>query len=144
MIDTLVKMIAKSDHDFRQQIEEYRALGVDMWAIDPLYAMTARYEYFQYFCGTTALRITDAGKAAIEEYKLLLRKPTQAATLTFDTKTLPPTEWYALWKTEELTVKYRQENDREERFVMHYLKGDLGIIRVDLDAQVQIFDCYGY
>lgn len=144
MIDTLVSMIEKSDHDFRQKVKEYRELGVGMWAIDPLYAMTARYECFQYFCGTTALRVTDGGRVAIEEYKLFLRKPTQAAKLTLDTKTLPPTELYTLWKTEELTVKYRQENDREERYVMHYLKGDLGIIRVNLDAQGQIIDCYGY
>lgn len=144
MIDDLVSAAAVGWHDAENVKKRYEAQGVLPWAFERLEELFSKPGAFQYFVGGTGILPTEIGKNEIEELKEFLRDPEQAARLTYETKTLPPTEQYALWKTEEIVVKYRQGNDREERFTIHYLKGERGYIKVALDADGYMTDSFGY
>lgn len=144
MIDELVSAAAKGWHDTENVKKRYEAQGVLPWAFERLEELFSKPSSFQYFVGGTGILPTEIGENEIEELKEFLREPEQAARLTYETKTLPPAEWYVLWKTEETVVKYRQENDREERFTIHYLTGDHGCLKVSLDANGNMTDCFGY
>lgn len=144
MIDELVRKAGESWHDCEAAIKNYQSIGVQDWAFTELHELFADPRSFQYCCGTTVIKPTELGLRRIGCLKTNMRAPSPTARLTYETKTMPPAELYPLWKTEEVKVTYRQENDRVENFTIHYLKGAYGTLKITLDAQLKMTDCFGY
>ena len=142
MIDDIVEAFCQNK--FEEVLEEYRLKNVGVWSIARLLAAIANPKYFSYSKSEGKMIMSLDFISEMNEIKRELRKPLPTSLVILDTKTLPPTNLYALYKTEKVHVVHYGDKALDEQFQSHYLNGKYGSIRVDTDMSGRIFDCYAY